>query len=379
MVKLRDNKAEADAGDQGERLASLDAARGVLLLLLISSGFGLRQVLTQEHWKWLTDQWTHRTWEGCTLWDLLQPAFLFCVGVAMPYSYANRQGRGQNWIRQFAHALKRAVLLIAIGMYLDAYRDNRPLWEQPLAWLEFRGDLQMIGLSYLLAFLVLPLGSSVQGVTVAFLLVGHTAGHVIYAFASGQGEQLWSQGHNLGVAIDHAMHLAPHKEHYTTFNVLACTAIILLGMLIANLIRSSLSSGTQVAIMTACSLAALLLGWLLSGGIGIVIIPMIKRLVTWTFVLTAVGWTLLVFTYFYLLLDSFSMRSWALPLTVLGRNSLFLFVAFALFRDWPAKTALLMLPASPATPRPLFVELIVLAIFWLICTWLYRRRIFFNV
>jgi predicted acyltransferase len=31
------------------------------------------------------------------------------------------------------------------------------------------------------------------------------------------------------------------------------------------------------------------------------------------------------------------------------------------------------------TLRPLFVELIVLAIYWLLCVWLYRRRIFFKV
>ena len=182
MVNLRNNKSESD---EGERLASLDATRGVFLLLLVSSGFGLRNpdMLDQTRWGWLTNQWTHRPWEGCTLWDLLQPAFLFFVGLAMPSSYANRQAKGQGWLRQFMHALKRSALLILLGLYLDSYHAKHLVFD-------LRGDLQQIGLAYLLAFLVLPLGMPVQGVMVAFLLIGHTAAYVIYAFAGGL--ELWS-------------------------------------------------------------------------------------------------------------------------------------------------------------------------------------------
>ena len=112
------------------------------------------------------------------------------------------------------------------------------------------------------------------------------------------------------------------------------------------------------------------------------LIPMVPRLMTWTFVFTAVGWTLFIFTYFYLLMDGFLLSSWAVPLAIAGRNALFLYVTFTLFHDWAARTALLVLPTSPAlaaTLRPLFIELIVVAIFWLTCFWLYRRRIFFRV
>ena len=68
MVKLRDSKSDGDNGDKGERLSSLDAVRGLFLLLLISNGFGLRkpEMLNQDRWGWLTDQWAHRPWEGCT-------------------------------------------------------------------------------------------------------------------------------------------------------------------------------------------------------------------------------------------------------------------------------------------------------------------------
>ncbi len=385
MVNLRDTKSDSSRGGNGDRLASLDAARGLFLLLLVSSGFGVRnsEMLDPARWGWLTSQWTHRAWDGCTLWDILQPALLFFVGIAMTYSYANRQGKGQNWIRQLVHALKRAGLLVLLGLYLDSYRANQLVFD-------LRGELQLIGLAYLLAFLVMPLGMPVQGVTVGFLLIGHTAANVLYSFAS--GHEIWDKTHHIGAALDHwlqpSMRFAPHLEPFVTLNVIPAAAVILLGVLVAGLIRSGLTPGVKVAIMTAASLFAILFGWLLSGGNGWIelhwfaVIPMVPRLMTWTFIFTAVGWTLFIFTYFYLLIDGFLLRSWAVPLGLVGRNALFLYLTFTLFRDWAARTALLVLPTSPtvaAMLRPLFVELIVMALFWLICFWLYRRRIFFKV
>lgn len=385
MVNLRGTKGDSDGGGKGERLASLDAVRGLFLLLFISGGFGLRnpEMIDQARWGWLTNQWTHRTWDGCTLWDLLLPALLFFVGVAMPYSYANRQGRGQNWIRQVVHAVKRAALLLLIGLYLDSYRANQLVFD-------LRGPLQQVGLAYLIAFLVLPLGMPVQGVTVGFILIGQTAAHVIYAFAS--GHEIWDKTHHIGAAFDvwlaQWMRFAPHLKGLVTLNVIPSAATILLGVLIGGLIRSGLTPGLKVVIMTAASLVGIAFGWAMSGGNGWVevhwyaVIPMVPRLMTWTFVFTAVGWTLFVFTYFYMLIDGFLLRSWAVPLGVIGRNSLFVYVTFLLFREWAARSALLVLPTTPvlaATLRPLFIELIVIAVFWLICFWLYRRRIFFKV
>ena len=162
--------------------------RGLFLLLLVTSGFGLREMLNHEHWRWITEQWVHRDWEGCSLWDLLQPAFLFIVGVAMPYSYANRQSAGQGWPRQFLHAVMRAILLVVIGIYLDSMKaaDNRLV-------LDPRGDVQQIGIAYLLAFIVLPMGKIVQGMTVAFLLIGHTAAYVMAAAFRRRPGTLWSR------------------------------------------------------------------------------------------------------------------------------------------------------------------------------------------
>lgn len=133
------------------------------------------------------------------------------------------------------------------------------------------------------------------------------------------------------------------------------------------------------------SLNRILFGWLLSGGDGWIdfswqaLLPMIKRLGTLTFVIMSVGWIMVLFIYFYTRMEGFLLQSWALPIMLVGRNSLFLYLSYHLFR---ARSARLVLPESP-TPllplQPLFIDLIVLAAFWLVCFWLYRRRIFFTV
>lgn len=384
MVKLRDSNADLAARpDKIERLACLDAVRGFFLLILICAGFGLndpqQQMLGPERWGWLIDLFKPRDWQGCSLWDLLLPALLFCAGIAMPLSYINRQARGQSWFRRLAHAVLRAAILVALGIYVDSYRQDRLLFD-------LRGDLQMIGLAYLLAFLVLPLGMPAQGVTVGFLLVGSTAAYVLYALAA--GVELWSPTQNLGLILDQWLGFGPHPQKLVTFNLISWTAVVLCGVLIGGLIRTGLTAGAKVAVMTGASLFALVFGWGLGGGDAWIefswyaVIPQIKPIATWTFVFTALGWTLLIFTYFYLLMEGFLLRAWALPLTLVGRNPLALYLAYELFHGWAQKSARLVLPNSPlslAVLKPLFASLIVLAIYWLFCFWLYRRRIFFKV
>src|SRR5688572_610929 len=84
-----------------ERLVSLDAYRGAIMLLMASSGFGLAQVAREfpesAVWKFLGSQFDHVVWTGCALWDLIQPAFMFMVGVAVPWSIANRRARGESF------------------------------------------------------------------------------------------------------------------------------------------------------------------------------------------------------------------------------------------------------------------------------------------
>src|SRR5437879_2659747 len=108
-----------------DRLQSIDAYRGFVMLAMASggasalagrsdSGDGAPWMILQV----LSQQLDHVPWRGCAFWDLIQPSFMFLVGVAMPFSYAHRRARGDSWLRLFGHALLRSFVLVALAVFL---------------------------------------------------------------------------------------------------------------------------------------------------------------------------------------------------------------------------------------------------------------------
>ena len=84
-----------------ERYLSLDVYRGFIMLMLVSRAFGLNALRDQPGWQLLAAQFEHVAWEGLVFWDLIQPAFMFMVGMAMPFSFANRAARGDSVVHIF--------------------------------------------------------------------------------------------------------------------------------------------------------------------------------------------------------------------------------------------------------------------------------------
>lgn len=376
MARIRDTSKDALRATKPQRLASLDALRGVCLLAIASAGFGLHQLAGDAHWGWLGAQVQPRSWFGATVADLIPPVFLVIAGAALPFAYAARQGGG--WSRQLLHAVLRTVVLVALGMYIDSYYAGRLTFN-------VRGELQLLGLANFVAFLIMPLGIHVQALAALFLLGLHTTAYVVYG--SVQGESAWEVGQNAGQALDHWLGLSAGSERYVTLTVIPATALMLLGTLAGELLRSSLSPVRKTLFLVGAGAVGVLLGWLLSGGggpLGIswpALIPLVRRLGSASFVLLAVGWALLLLAPLYLLLDGTGWRRVGLPLTLVGMNSLAFFVALALFRDWARRSTLLVLPASEgfAPYRAGVAEAGVVVLFWLLALWLYRRRIFLKV
>ena len=63
----------------------------------------------------------HAKWDGWTLIDMVAPAFLFCIGVAMPLSFARRAAKGDSRQTLLRHVLWRAFVLVALGFVLNLY------------------------------------------------------------------------------------------------------------------------------------------------------------------------------------------------------------------------------------------------------------------
>src|SRR5712691_7101808 len=98
-------------------------------------------------WHLLCHHQEHVDWVGCSLHDMIQPSFSFLVGVALPFSVASRIARGQSRSLMVAHAAWRALLLVALGIFLRSVG-------RPQTNFTFEDTLSQIGLGYLPLFLL---------------------------------------------------------------------------------------------------------------------------------------------------------------------------------------------------------------------------------
>src|SRR5256885_10920091 len=104
------------------RLASIDAYRGFVMFLMMAEVLHLAKVAANVPdspvWQFPAFHQTHVEWAGCSLHDLIQPSFSFLVGVALPFSLASRLARGQGAGLMTLHAVWRALVLVALGIFL---------------------------------------------------------------------------------------------------------------------------------------------------------------------------------------------------------------------------------------------------------------------
>jgi uncharacterized membrane protein len=119
-----------------ERLHALDVFRGITIAAMIL-------VSTPGSWDFVYPWLEHAPWNGWTLADLVFPFLLFAMGAAVPFALGRRRGTPRGVRR---HVLRRALILFALGLLLNAIQTPPPLH---LATFRIPGVLQRIALVYL--------------------------------------------------------------------------------------------------------------------------------------------------------------------------------------------------------------------------------------
>jgi predicted acyltransferase len=111
------------------------------------------------------------------------------------------------------------------------------------------------------------------------------------------------------------------------------------------------------------------------------ICPIIKRIWTPSYVLYSGGWVMLVAAALYWIVYIRNMHRWTFPFVVVGMNSILMYLFAALAAGWVRHALYVTVGRSlfDSTYGPIFESVIVLAIGWLICLILYRRRIFLRL
>src|SRR6478735_4353035 len=170
-------RVPAEAPPAAPRILSLDAFRGFVMFLMLAEGMQLWTLHTafptSRFWAIVAYNTTHVPWQGCSLHDLIQPAFSFLVGAALPFSIAARRAKGQAFPRQLAHAIWRSVALILLGIFLRSLERRQTYWT-------FEDTLTQIGLGYTFLFLLAFARLRTQVVVFIALLVGFWTAFVLY-------------------------------------------------------------------------------------------------------------------------------------------------------------------------------------------------------
>lgn len=98
---------------RGGRLLSLDALRGVTVAVMLL-------VNSPGSWTFMYPALAHARWDGCTLADLVFPFFLFAVGASLQLSTHRAFLAGASPAALFRKAVIRGVVLILLGLALNA-------------------------------------------------------------------------------------------------------------------------------------------------------------------------------------------------------------------------------------------------------------------
>jgi len=402
--------SEQDGFPATARQLSLDTYRGLVMLLMVSGGLGFAEVAREfpgsPTWQLLARQTDHVRWQGCTLWDLIMPAFLFIVGVAVPFSIASRRRRGHGSARLLAHAVWRSLILVLLGIFIVS--NGAPRTE-----FHFINVLAQIGLGYWIVFLLAERGVHVQALAFILILVGCWYWFYRYPlpgpsldYASVGVPQDWPRlegmaahwelNTNPAAAFDRwFLNLFPRDEPFrfragggTTLNFIPSIATMLLGVIVGQWLGSRHDESRKVRVLVAAG------GLLLAAGIALdpailpgidstrwTTCPIVKRIWTPSFVLYSGGWVTLGAALLYWLIDVRHLRRWTFPFVVVGMNSLVMYLLAALATGWLRRT--LHTHFGPMafewTYGPIVESLTILVIFWLICLWLYRQRVFVRI
>ncbi|MHB8972864.1 MAG: acyltransferase family protein [Pirellulaceae bacterium] len=362
---------------QPARLMSLDALRGFDMFWIIGADalvHGLRAVSDNEIVQGISRQLEHCAWDGFRFEDLIFPMFVFIVGVSLVFSLGRtieQHGRQAAIVR----IIRRAALMYVLGIFY--YGGFSTSFEQ----IRLLGVLQRIAICYLCAGLIFCFwGVRGRAIWCVGLLVGYwllmsfvpVPGGAAGNFAEGQNLANWVDKEFLPLRKWDGDH-DPEGLLSTLPAIANCLIGVFAGMLLRDVKRSDWK---KVAYLAAAGIAMAAAGWLWDAQF-----PVIKKIWTSSFVLVACGYSCLLLSLFYLVIDVWGLRVWALPFVWIGMNPITIYMLDNLV-DIPKIAERFAggdLNTYFGNYGPLVVAVVGLLVIFAIARFLYQRKIFLRL
>jgi len=358
------------------RITSVDFFRGFTMFLLAGEATELYSLLLDSNngfIHFLGNQLHHHEWHGLHFWDLIQPFFMFIVGVAIPFAVANRIKKGESTGTITMHAFKRAGLLLFFGWALYFIDAGRLVFR-------FQNVLAQLSVTYIVAFLIRNKSFKFQLIfTLVILLLIDLA----YRFFPMQGfNNPWVNFENLGAWFNNKIEGVQKASEWATLNFVSTTAHTVWGVLCGKLLMSEKTSGQKIRALVIAGVSALAIGYALDL---LNITPIIKKIATSSFVFVSGGWAILVLALCYWLIDAkklFQKGSWFF--IVVGMNSIFIYLFFSLrgagfIGRMITPFSKLLFSWTGEKGVEIIASLGVWAAMWYLCYWLYKNRLFIKI
>lgn len=361
-----------------QRLLSLDFMRGLIMVLLMMESTrlydNLHEVSEGTIFGAFMLQFFHHPWDGLRFWDLIQPGFMFIAGTAMAYSLHRQALSGKTWNESFIKALKRSGWLFFWGVLNYAVRSSGLSFE---LW----NVLTQLSFTMLVAFLIYRWTYTGQIIFSFGLLV---LTEILYRFTNIPGfDQPFTDQHNFGNYVDLLLMNKINSDGWVAINCIPTAAHTIWGALAGKLLLSEKTGNEKVKWLLVSGLLTLVVGYIMhfTG-----ITPIIKRIATSSFTLASGGWCLLALGMLYWWIDLFNHKKYLQFVVVVGMNSIFIYLFFEIvghrwFNDYigAITNGLMSMVNMPTGLMHILTSLIIFALEWYMCWFLYRRNIFFKL
>ena len=363
-----------------QRLYSLDALRGFDMFWIMGAEdivHGLAKVTGSPVFEAMANQLTHPDWHGFHFYDLIFPLFLFCAGVATPYSVGRELEKGKSKQQLLFRVIKRGLVLVLLGIIynngLDIFR--------PISEIRFASVLGRIGLAYMFANIIY-LYTKERGQIIWFccLLIGYWLLLLLNSAPGYPRGDLTMEG-NFASYLYHLilpgkLYLGVHDPE-GLMSTIPAIGTGLLGILAGSLLKNSPLT------MEKKALRLLITGivFLVVAQLWNLVFPINKNLWTSSFVMHVGGWSFILLALFYYIIDVKGFKRWAFFFSIIGMNSILIYMS-GRFINWGYSTKAIFGWLGHLVGDPW--NIVVMAICYVMVKWaflyfLYRKNVFLRV
>ena len=365
----------ASYGNLEKRLVCVDALRGFDMLWIIGGSEVLITLAKATDFSFLSNIAVHfdHSWGQFHFYDLIQPLFLFIVGVVMPVSFRKRVARGETKKSLYAHVMKRVFTLYILGLISSGHLLSFDISKIHLV----TNVLHVIAFGYLVSsILILEMNIRWQtGITGGLLLLYWAVMALIPVPVHGAG--IYKQELNLALYVDNAVLGHFQEGDGWTYIITSINFVpsIMLGVFAGNILQSGRDEVKKARILGFIGICCIV-----AGKIWGIWFPIIHHLTTSSLVLYGAGWSFLLLSLFYLVIDVWGCKKWSFPFVVIGMNAIAVYIATHLF-DFSEIGNIFVggLVRFTGSWADFLQALAAMAVIWLILYWMYLKKTFIKV